>query len=283
MKLCLKGAAAWLPLLTIVRALDRDPVRYRTGKWFRRLGVLLTRVNPLWRLLISGAQSTSPHRAYVVVSNHQSMADIPLLSHVPWEMKWVAKQELFQLPVIGWMMRMAGDIPVSRTNARSGASALLKARRYLERQCSVMFFPEGTRSRDGLVGRFNDGAFRLALQAGVPVLPIAVEGSRDCLPKKNWRFGARTEIRVKVLPPIASMRYGRNGAAALRDEARRAIIGQIAAWRGVPESQVDALAVVEAVSDRDAAAAGDLMRRHVETSLAARAAGRLAAADRSSA
>lgn len=241
--------AAWLPLLTIVRALDRDPVRYRTGKWFRRLGVLLTRVNPLWKLRISGAQSTSPHRAYVVVSNHQSMADIPLLSHVPWEMKWVAKQELFQLPVIGWMMRMAGDIPVSRTNARSGASALLKAGRYLERQCSVMFFPEGTRSRDGFVGRFNDGAFRLALRAGVPVLPIAVEGSRECLPKTSWRFGARIEIRVKVLPPIASTRFGHIGAAALRDEARRAIIGQIAAWRGVPESQVDALAVVEAVSD----------------------------------
>ena len=237
--------AAWLPLLAIVHAFDRDPVRYRTGRWFRRLGVLLTRVSPLWQLRISGARIIDPRRPYVVVSNHQSLADIPLLAHLPWEMKWVAKQELFRVPLVGWMMQMAGDIPVSRTDARSGASALLKARRYLERHCSVMFFPEGTRTRDGRVGRFNDGAFRLALRAGVPVLPIAVEGSRDCLPKRSWRFGAHTEIRVKVLPPIAPTRFGRNGAEALRDEARRAIIGQVAAWRGVPDTEVDALALVE--------------------------------------
>ena len=235
----------WLPLLAIIRMFDRDPVRYRTGMWFRRLGVLITRLNPFWQLRLSGMQVADPHRPYVVVGNHQSMADIPLLAHLPWEMKWVAKQKLFRVPVVGWMMRMAGDIPVSRRDARSGASALLKARRYLERHCSVMFFPEGTRTRDGRVGRFNDGAFRLALRAGVPILPIAVEGSRDCLPRKNWRFGGRTEIRVNILPPIASTGFGRDGAAALRDAARRAIIGQVAAWRGVPECEVDALAHVE--------------------------------------
>ena len=190
-------------------------------------------------------RSGAPSHPYVVVSNHQSMADIALLAHLPWEMKWVAKQELFRVPVVGWMMRMAGDIPVSRADARSGASALMKARRYLQRHCSVMFFPEGTRARDGRVGRFNDGAFRLALRAGVSVLPVAIEGSRACLPKKNWRFGARAEVRVKVLRPIAPARFGRDGAGALRDEARRAIIGQLAAWRGVPESDVDALALGE--------------------------------------
>jgi 1-acyl-sn-glycerol-3-phosphate acyltransferase len=104
-----------------------------------------------------------------------------------------------------------------------------------------MFFAEGTRSRDGRIGRFSDGAFRLALLAGVPVLPVAVDGSRDCLPRKSWRFGKRREILLRVLPPISPEPYGRHGAAALRDEVRRVIIRQVAEWRGVPESQVDAL------------------------------------------
>lgn len=233
---------AWLPLLAVIRMVDRDPVRYRTGRWFRRLGIAITRVNPAWRLHIQGARAiTQPRRPYVVVSNHQSMADIPLLSHLPWEMKWVAKRELFRLPVVGWMMRMAGDIPVHRTNARSGARAMKIAARYLEQHCSIMFFPEGTRSRDGRVGAFNDGAFHLAARQGVPVLPIAVDGSHDCLPKKSWRFGGRTEIQVRVLAPIQPDGSGKLDAARLRDEARAAIVRQLAHWRGVPAAEVDAV------------------------------------------
>jgi len=242
---CIWGAigvcvVAWLPLLALVRLFDRDPVRHRTGGWFRRLGVAVTRVNPLWRLRLSAESMPAPRTAFVVVSNHQSLADIPLISHLPWEMKWVAKRELFGTPFVGWMMRMAGDIPVDRADRRSGARALLQAARYLERQCPVMFFPEGTRTRDGRVGPFNDGAFHLALRAGVPVLPVAVDGSRDCLPRRSWKFGARREILLRVLPPILPEGHGRGGAAALRDEARRAIIRQLAQWRGVPESEVDA-------------------------------------------
>lgn len=233
----------WLPLLAVVRAFDRDTVRYRTGWWFRRLGVAVTRVNPLWRLRLTGVDQTQGRVALVLVSNHQSLADIPLISHLPWEMKWVAKKELFRAPLIGWMMRMAGDIPVDRSNARSGAHAMRQAARYLEQRCPVMFFPEGTRSRDGRVGAFNDGAFHLALRAGVPVLPIAVDGSHDGLPKNSWKFGSRRRISVKVLQPIAVEGLGRADAAKLRDEARHAIIRQLALWRGVAETEVDALAL----------------------------------------
>lgn len=234
---------AWLPLLAAIRVFDRDPVRYRTGRWFRRLGATITRVNPAWDLQIQGAQQiTDPRRPYVIVSNHQSMADIPLLSHLPWEMKWVAKLELFKLPVVGWMMRMAGDIPVNRTNARSGARAMITAAHYLDQHCSVMFFPEGTRSRDGRIGAFNDGAFHLAARQGVLILPIAVDGSHGCLPKKSWRFGGRSEIRVKVLPPIQPGGSGKTEATRLRDEARASIVQQLAQWRGVAAADVDALA-----------------------------------------
>jgi 1-acyl-sn-glycerol-3-phosphate acyltransferase len=231
----------WLPLLSVIRLFDRDPARYRTGRWFRRLGVALTLINPAWRLTLSGATIADPRNPYVVVSNHQSLADIPLISHVPWEMKWVAKEELFRVPFVGWMMKLAGDIPLNRKSARSGARALLQASRYLQKRCSVMFFPEGTRSPDGRVGRFNDGAFHLAIRSGVPILPLAVDGSSQCLPKSSWRFGRRQDIRLHILPPVATEGLTAGDASALRDTVRRQIIGTVAAWRGVAEDVVDSL------------------------------------------
>jgi len=231
----------WLPLLALSRITDRDPVRYRTGRLFRRLGVAMTRVNPAWRLEITGGPVSNPRNPYVVVSNHQSFADIPLVSHVPWEMKWVGKAELFRLPIVGWMMRLSGDIAVDRADARSGARSLLTASRYLSQRCSVMFFPEGTRSPDGRVWKFNDGAFHLAVRSHVPVLPLVVEGSRGCLPKKSWKFGPMQHIRLHILPPVPTDGLTETDVAQLRDEVRGRIMTQLAAWREVPVHEVDAL------------------------------------------
>ncbi len=231
----------WLPLLATIRLFDRDPVLYRTGRWFRRLGIAMTKVNPAWKLQVSGYHVTDPRRPYVVVSNHQSQADIPLVSHLPWEMKWIGKAELFRLPVIGWMMHLSGDIPVDRGDRRSGARMLLQAKSVLQQRCSVMFFPEGTRSPDGRVGRFNDGAFHLAIKAQVPILPIAIEGSYACLPKKTWRFGRPATILLKVLPPVETEGMTGRDVESLREKVRQAILTQVAGWRGESPEAVDAL------------------------------------------
>src|SRR5947209_7944529 len=116
----------WLPLLAIIRAFDRDPMRIKTGRWFRRLGRNLGRVNP-WRLHISGREFISPEQVYVVVSNHQSLGDIPLICFLHLDAKWLAKIELFRLPVIGALLRMAGDIPVDRSDRRKASKAFLLA------------------------------------------------------------------------------------------------------------------------------------------------------------
>jgi len=232
----------WVPWLAIIRLFDRDPVRYRTGRWFRRLGVAMTKVNPTWNLLVSGVPIANPRNPYVVVSNHQSLADIPLISHLPWEMKWVAKKELFKLPFIGWMLRLAGDIPLDRQDRRSGARMLMSAARYLSMHCSVIFFAEGTRSPNGQVGRFNDGAFALAVKARVPILPVVVEGSRDCLPKRSWKFGPAQTIRVAVLAPVETAGMTKEDIPNLRDHVRGVIMNQVAEWRGVEPREVDALA-----------------------------------------
>ena len=231
----------WTPLVALSRVFDRDPVLYRTGRLFRRLGIAMTRLNPLWDLTISGENIENPRRPYVVVSNHQSYADIPLVSNLPWEMKWVGKVELFRIPFVGWMMRMARDIPVDRSDKRSRAGAMILAKSTLDRRCSVMFFPEGTRSPDGRVHAFNDGAFHLAIRAGVPILPLAIDGSRDCLPKNSWKFGEPSTIRLRVLPPIETAGLQKEGAPELKKRVRLLIVDQIAAWRGKERRDVDAL------------------------------------------
>ena len=229
----------WLPLMAVVRVFDRDPARYTTGRLFRRLGAAMTKVNPLWKVERSGRLPDDPRRPYVVVANHQSNADIPVISTLPWEMKWVAKAELFRLPVAGWLMRMAGDVPVDRGDAQSRATVLLRAKQVLDRRCSVMFMPEGTRAKDGRVRPFQPGAFRLAIEAGVPVLPLAIDGTANALPKDGWQFGP-VRCRVHVFDPIETAGLVPADAAALRDRVRAMIVAQVAAWRGVPPEAVDA-------------------------------------------
>jgi 1-acyl-sn-glycerol-3-phosphate acyltransferase len=217
----------WCPLLGIVRLTDRDPLHRRTARWFRRLGHALARVNP-WRLHFSGWENLKPGATYVIVSNHQSLADIPLISHLPVDAKWLAKTELFHLPLVGWMLRMADDIAVDRGNRRKGAQALLQASRVLRQHCSLMFFPEGTRTTDGEIKAFTEAPFQLAIRERVPVLPLVVEGSGSALPKHTWMFGGIQDIYLTVLPPVAP---DAPGSAALRDMVRSLMIGELARMR----------------------------------------------------
>ncbi len=229
----------WVPLLGLIRLFDRDPVRYRTGRWFRRLGMSITYVNPAWDITVENKDSVAdPRLPYVVVSNHLSNADIPLISRLPWEMKWVAKKSLFDLPIVGWMMTWAGDIAVDRRDPKSRSNVLKRAAWYLERKCSVMFFPEGTRSRDGVLLRWADGPFRLAIENGIPILPLAVDGTRDALPKNDWKFGVADAIRLRVLAPISTEGLTVADAPDLRERVRRIVATQLAEWRGVSIADV---------------------------------------------
>lgn len=243
---------AALPVMALTRLFDRDPAHYRTGRVFRWIGGLTTRLNPDWHIEVSGEPPADPRRPYVVVSNHQSLADIPIISRLPWEMKWVVKAELFKVPVFGWLMRMAGDIPVNRKNNTSRARTLVLARQYLRDRCSVMFFPEGTRTRDSRVGHFADGPFGLAIKTQVPILPLAIDGTQDALPKHSWKFGAPSEIRLHVLPPIETAGLTADDVPAVRERVRRLLIEQLATWRGVPPTHLDAAPAGEAAKNGNA-------------------------------
>jgi 1-acyl-sn-glycerol-3-phosphate acyltransferase len=211
-------------LLLLTWPFDRN--RVVAGRFLRLAAVLLSGTFLIWRLRLEGRwPGKGP---YVVVANHQSMLDILLISRVPREMKWVAKESLFKIPWLGWMFVLSGDIPVRRGDADSASEALRKARTYLSRGMNVMMFPEGTRSRTGALGTFKSGAFRLAIEAGVPVLPIAVSGTAAGYPKGSpWVRPCRGTARL--LEPVESSGYSAEDAARLREAVRARIAGALEA------------------------------------------------------
>lgn len=180
--------------------------------------------HPLWRIRVEGAQRLDPRRHYIFVANHQSLLDIMAICHLNRQFKWVAKEELFRLPFLGWSMSLAGYVKLKRGQNRSIREAYDQAGRWVREGMSVLFFPEGTRSPSGELGAFKGGAFKLASQTGVPVVPIAVSGTRDLLVKGSWRFrGGRQEVRMKVLPPLDP----EAPAEELRDRARAVILAAL--------------------------------------------------------
>src|ERR1035437_8811219 len=213
----------WTPLLGVVRLFDREPRRLRTGRWFRKLGRVLAGVNP-WRIHISGGENLHANQVYVVVSNHQSLADIPVISHLKLDTKWLAKAELFRVPLLGWMLRMAGDVPIERSDRRKAATAMLQCAHYLRQRCSVVFFPEGTRSPDGQVLPFHQGPFQLAIREQIPILPLVVEGSGAALPKNSWTFGETQDIQLRILDAV-SVDGGNTQQVPERRDAVRELVG----------------------------------------------------------
>jgi 1-acyl-sn-glycerol-3-phosphate acyltransferase len=210
-----------LILLLVTGAFDRG--RYIVGYVFRRIGPVMATLNPLWNFRYSGAMPNNPRRPYVVVSNHESFADILLISHLPWEMKWLSKAELFRIPIMGWMMWLAGDIPVKRGFGPSAVEAMERCRKVLRQKVSVMIFPEGTRSKTAELLPFKDGAFRLAVEAGVPILPLALSGTGTALPKHGWRFG-RSAAHLRVLEPVETAGLTLADVPSLKARIRHLIV-----------------------------------------------------------
>ena len=212
------------PIACVIFALTApfDPGRYVVGRFFRLIGKTGAVLNPWWHFRTSGVEISDPRRPYVAVANHESYADIFLLCYLPWEMKWMAKKTIFKIPVMGWHMWMAGDIPVVRGDRKSAVLALKACRDRLAKRVSVMMFPEGTRSPNDDLLPFKDGAFTLAVDAQVPILPIVIAGTRGCMAKHSFQVGHAT-AEARVLPPVETTGLTRSDVPALRDRVRALI------------------------------------------------------------
>jgi 1-acyl-sn-glycerol-3-phosphate acyltransferase len=142
-------------------------------------------------------------------------------------MKWLSKEDFFKYPLVGWLMRMAGDIKLIRGQRDSIVAAMDACKDRLSKHVSVMIFPEGTRSIDGELQKFKDGAFRLAIETGTPILPLVLDGTHPALQKGDWRFGV-TDAEVRVLEPIDTVGLTIDDVPVLRDRVHTVIADELA-------------------------------------------------------
>lgn len=178
------------------------------------------------RATIAGTRRLVPNGTYVVVSNHASAFDIPILmATLPLNLAFMAKKELFRIPVFGWGITAMGHIPVDRSSARKAHQAIRRAVDSLhkERNISLLLFPEGTRSPDGRLGEFKSASFALALEAGVDVVPVYIHNSHRILRKKAWRIYPGT-VEVRVGEPIAIHESGGFDKKSLSERAYAAMV-----------------------------------------------------------
>ena len=162
--------------------------------WQSRILVWLL---PIWKIRIEGREKGLMDTPFVIISNHQSILDILLINCLRYRFKWISKIENMKVLVLGWYLRMADYITVDRGNKESKEEMYEKSYRCLKDGTSIMMFPEGTRSADCEIGFFRRGAFQLAIDAHVPILPIVLDGSGGVLPKHGLIFTTGHKIRIK--------------------------------------------------------------------------------------
>ncbi len=188
-------------------------------------GTLYVVMNPIWRLRVEGRDRIPWKGPAVLVANHLSILDILVVYALFRPFKWVAKAELFRFPFLGWNMVLNDYVRIRRGDPESVRRMMEHCRRHLAQGTPVLLFPEGTRSRDGRLQGFKDGAFRIALDAGCPVIPIVVSGTGEALPKHGLALRRRMQATVRVLPAIPAGTH--TTVHALRDAVRAAIIAAL--------------------------------------------------------
>ncbi|MCF8044869.1 MAG: 1-acyl-sn-glycerol-3-phosphate acyltransferase [Desulfarculaceae bacterium] len=154
------------------------------------------------RIRITGKEHYRRDRPYIIVANHQSMVDIPVLhGRLGLKIKWIIKKELEHIPVFGYACKKLGCIYIDRHDSSAAIQSIHEAGRKLQKGASVIFFPEGTRTRNGRLHPFKKGAFRFAKDSGIPVLPITIENTIRILPPETLDLFPGT-VRVRIHPPV---------------------------------------------------------------------------------
>jgi 1-acyl-sn-glycerol-3-phosphate acyltransferase len=180
----------------------------------------LVALNPYWKLKVEGLENIDYNRTYVIVANHQSLADIIVVYKTRLYFKWVAKKELLKVPFIGGLLWVNDHVLLSRGELGSIKAVYRQAAGWLKNGVSMLFFPEGTRSSTDEMSEFQNGAFKLAIKEKKPVLPIFIGGTREAIPKGGRIFKTKVFGRLVVLPEIDTSLYGPADYAKLRDLTR---------------------------------------------------------------
>ena len=174
-------------------------------------------LNPYWKLKVRGLENIDPKKTYVMVANHQSLGDIVLIYKIHAQFKWVAKESLYKLPFLGGTLFLCKHIMLRRGEFGSIKKVYREAAAWLRKGMSVLFFPEGTRSETEEMRQFQSGAFKLAIRERKPILPIAISGTRDAIPKGSWIFKTKVSGTLTVFPAIDTAGFGPGDFKHLKD------------------------------------------------------------------
>ena len=201
--------------------------------FFVRSGNPLHKIARIWgksilvvsriKVSVKGLSNIDPSSPYIYMPNHQSNFDIPvLLGHLTVQFRWLAKMELFKIPIFGRAMRKAGYISIDRYHRESAFESLKVAANKIKSGVSVLIFPEGTRSRDGNIRPFKKGGFVMAIDSGVPIVPVVITGTRAIMPKGKFRVYPG-HVSMVIHKPIGTSTYTRETKEALMESVRRVI------------------------------------------------------------
>ena len=177
-------------------------------------------LNPLWQCRISGRNKIKKGNTYIIISNHQSMLDILVLYGLFRHYKWVSKKENFSIPIIGWLMRLNRYLEIERGKLSSSARLMSEAERYLGQGNSMLMFPEGTRYPGNKLGPFRDGAFRMAIDNHVGLLPVLLKGTVHTIPKGGLILTGRQKIDVRIFDEIPYESFRDKDLKQLMEEVR---------------------------------------------------------------
>lgn len=170
----------------------------RLGRLWSRLNMAATGLKPVFR----GSENLSSSLPCIFLANHQSTMDIWLMLMIlPESARFIAKESLFRVPILGWALTSAGFISIDRSSRTRALKSLDAAAAKIRSGKSVVMFPEGTRSRSGKLAKFKKGAFHLALKSGVPVVPVSLRGTFEAMPPGLYRI-SKVPVEVTVHPPI---------------------------------------------------------------------------------
>ncbi|HIC90947.1 MAG TPA: 1-acyl-sn-glycerol-3-phosphate acyltransferase [Syntrophaceae bacterium] len=220
--LCLIPLTAILGTLAILTAIfDRSGnIIHHYGKWWAKCILWASGV----RVEVYGLENIGSNQGYILAANHQSYYDIlALLGYLPVQFRFLAKKELFRIPIFGWAMYSAGHIPIDRSRPQKALKSLETAALRVPDGTSIIIFPEGTRSPDGKVKSFKRGGFVLAIQSRRPVVPVAIDGGYKILPRGSLKVRSG-KIKVVIGEPIDSKPYSINQKGELMQKVRKMVV-----------------------------------------------------------
>ena len=210
-------------LIALVVVTKNENFIYSPVRFFIRAGLALTGV----RVKVSGLENLDPNQTYIFTPNHQSLIEVPLfVAYLGRNPAYLGKKEIFKYPVFGYGIRLIGVIPVDRSNSPAAVESAKLATENLRRGKSYVVYPEGTRSRDGRMLPFKKGAFMMALDAGVPVVPVTVSGATKIMPKAQVKVFPST-VRITVHKPISTSGYSKENVAELMEKTRAQIFSAL--------------------------------------------------------